>query len=162
MNTEETRQWIHLNVNGAEHALYLPPSALLLDVLREDLHLTGTKRGCDVGECGACTVLMDGKPISSCLILAYQAEGHRITTIEGVRGEDGGLHPVQKAFVEHAAIQCGFCTPGMILSVIALLADNPHPTDEEVMTAIGGNLCRCGTYPKIMDAVRSLSEEGKA
>ena len=162
MNTEETRQWIHLNVNGAEHALYLPPSALLLDVLREELHLTGTKRGCDVGECGACTVLMDGKPVSSCLVLACQAEGHRITTIEGVRGEDGGLHPVQKAFVEHAAIQCGFCTPGMILSVIALLADNPHPTDEEVMTAIGGNLCRCGTYPKIMDAVRSLSEEGKA
>ena len=157
----EARKWIHLWVNGEIHDLFLPPSALLLDVIREELHLTGTKRGCDVGECGACTVLMDGKPVSSCLLLACQAQGHRITTIEGIRGENGDLHPVQKAFIEHAAIQCGFCTPGMILSVVALLAENPHPTDEEIRIAIGGNLCRCGTYPKIMDAVRALGREGE-
>ena len=143
---------IELTVNGATHEFAAEPNRTLLDALRYDLGLTGTKCGCGVGDCGTCTVLLDGAPVNSCLILAVQAVGHEITTIEGV-ANGLELHPVQQAFVEHGAVQCGFCTPGMVLSGIALLAHNPSPTEDEVRVGISGNLCRCTGYQKIVEAV---------
>ena len=149
---------IEIIVNGEEHHLYVKPNQTLIDVLREDLTLTGTKKGCGSGKCGSCTVLMDGRPVSSCLILAPQAEGKEIVTIEGV--SDGHqLHPVQAAFVEHGAVQCGYCTPGMVLSSIALLAQNPDPTPREVQTYLSGNLCRCTGYQKIIEAVQDAASQ---
>jgi carbon-monoxide dehydrogenase small subunit len=146
-----------MRVNGEEVEGWVDPRRTLVDFLRDDLNLTGTKKGCDLGNCGACTVLMDGKPINSCLVLAVEAEGSEILTIEGL--SDGSkLHPIQEAFMEHGAVQCGYCTPGMILSAKALLDENPYPTEDEVREAIAGNLCRCTGYKKIVEAILSISE----
>jgi carbon-monoxide dehydrogenase small subunit len=148
---------IELKVNGELFDLEIDEHRTLLEVLRENLELTGTKQSCDEGNCGACTVLLDGKPANSCLLLAVEAQGKEITTIEGL-AVGGKLHPVQEAFVAKGAIQCGFCTPGMILSTEALLDENPKPTEEEVRKALEGNLCRCTGYQKIVEAVMSLSK----
>jgi carbon-monoxide dehydrogenase small subunit len=148
---------IELKVNGELFDLEIDEHRTLLEVLRENLELTGTKQSCDEGNCGACTVLLDGKPANSCLLLAVEAQGKEITTIEGL-AVGGKLHPVQEAFVAKGAIQCGFCTPGMILSTKALLDENPKPTEEEVRKALEGNLCRCTGYQKIVEAVMSLSK----
>ncbi len=133
------------------------PRRTLLELIREDLELTGTKEGCGLGECGTCTVLLDGKPIKSCITLAVQANGREVTTIEGLEKADGTLHPLQQAFIDHGAIQCGFCTPGMVLSAKALLDENPKPTELEVRQAIAGNLCRCTGYQKIVEAILSAA-----
>ncbi|MCL6611988.1 MAG: (2Fe-2S)-binding protein [Peptococcaceae bacterium] len=140
-------------VNGRPVDLPVDPRRRLLDVLREDLGLTGTKEGCGEGECGACTVLLDGRPVNACLVLAPEAAGCDITTIEGVAVE-GRLHPIQEAFLEAGAVQCGYCTPGMILAAKALLDKDPRPTDQAIKTAVSGNLCRCTGYVKIVKAVR--------
>lgn len=146
---------IALNVNSKKYALRVKEDAVLLDVLREDLGLTGTKRGCEIGECGACTVIMDGKTVNSCLVPAVQADGSEITTIEGV-GRDGRLHPVQESFLKHDAVQCGFCTPGMVLSAVNLLEHKPNPDEQEIKEALAGNLCRCTGYKQIIDAVKNV------
>ncbi|MFQ5827363.1 MAG: (2Fe-2S)-binding protein [Dehalococcoidia bacterium] len=143
---------IKLKVNGDIYEVDVEPRRTLLEVLRESLGLTGTKRGCDDGNCGTCTVLVDGEPLNSCLLLAVEAQGKEILTIEGL-AQGGELHPVQRAFVEHGAIQCGFCTPGMILSAKALLDRDPHPSAAEVKRALAGNFCRCTGYAKIIEAV---------
>ena len=150
---------IKLEVNGQPQELSISPSQTLLEVLREDLGLTGTKEGCSVGECGACTVILNGKAVNACLMLAAEADGKKITTIEGL-AQDGRLHPVQQAFVDHGGFQCGFCTPGMIMSVKALLDENPSPTDDEIKTGIAGNLCRCTGYTKILESVRAARDMG--
>lgn len=139
-------------VNGRTVRAEVPATRTLLEFLREDLGLTGTKEGCGKGECGACTVLVDGKPVNSCLMLAYQADGKQVVTIEGLE-RDGSLHPIQEAFVAEGAVQCGFCTPGMIMSAKALLDANPSPTRDEIRQAISGNLCRCTGYAKIIRAI---------
>jgi aerobic-type carbon monoxide dehydrogenase small subunit (CoxS/CutS family) len=148
---------IRFRVNGKDAAVESPADRRLLDVLREDLHLTGTKEGCGEGECGACTVLVDGRPVNSCLVLAPQVEGCDVLTIEGL-AQGTRLHPVQAAFVETGAVQCGFCTPGFVLSAYALLRDNPSPTDDDILTALEGNLCRCTGYAKIVSAVQRAAE----
>jgi carbon-monoxide dehydrogenase small subunit len=148
-----------LDVNGEPREAFVEPGWTLLKVLREELGLTGAKLGCGDGECGACTVIIDGRAVPSCLVLAVGAEGKEITTIEGLQSE-GALHPLQQAFVEHGAVQCGFCTPGMIMSAKALLDDNPDPTEEDVREALQGNLCRCTGYKKIVEAVLSVSGRG--
>ncbi|HBT47542.1 MAG TPA: (2Fe-2S)-binding protein [Peptococcaceae bacterium] len=148
---------LKLKVNGKEYRVKVRPHKRLLDVLRDDLHLTGTKEGCGIGECGACTVIMDGRAVNSCLVLAASAEGKEIYTIEGLE-QDGKLHPLQEAFMRHNALQCGFCTPGMIMSAKALLDKNPHPTREEIKEAISGNLCRCTGYRQIIEAIEEVSE----
>lgn len=148
---------INLEVNGVSHRMEVNSSALLLDVLREGLGLKGTKRGCDQGQCGACTVLLDGRPVLSCILLAVQADGKKITTIEGLAPE-GKLHPLQEAFVQEGAVQCGFCTAGMILSAKALLDKNVSPSEEEIRSAISGNLCRCTGYVKIVAAVQKAAQ----
>jgi carbon-monoxide dehydrogenase small subunit len=142
-----------LKVNGVEYALTVSPDRLLLDVLREELGLVGAREGCGIGMCGACTVLMNDRVVSSCLLLAVQAEGREITTIEGL-AEDGQLHPVQQAYIDRAAFQCAYCTPGFILSTLALLAENPNPDDETIREYLAGNLCRCGSYVNILEAVK--------
>ena len=149
---------ITLKVNGDSYTRAVKANTLLVNVLREDLDLTGTKKGCELGDCGSCTVLLDGKPVNSCLILALEADGHEITTIEGLAQNDKP-DKLQEAFVENAAIQCGYCTPGMIMSAKALLARNPHPTEGEVREAIAGNLCRCTGYVNIVKAIMSAAEE---
>lgn len=146
------KQIITLNVNGEVREIAVRPAATLLEVLRADLGLTGVKEGCDTGACGACTVLMDGEAVLSCLALAIRCQGKSITTIEGL-ASGGQLHPVQQAAIDKDAVQCGFCAPGWILSATALLAGNPDPAREEVKEAIAGNLCRCGAYRRIEDAV---------
>ena len=151
---------IKLTVNGKICKLTVPVKMTLLDVLREQLGLTGTKRGCEIGECGACTVIMNGKTVNSCLVLAAQADGAEILTIEGL-AENDKLHPVQKAFLEHDAVQCGFCTPGMILSAVNLLERNPHPDEYEIRQAIAGNLCRCTGYKQIVEAIKSVAYKKK-
>ena len=151
---------IVIEVNGISHGLKVKTSALLLDVLREDLGLKGTKRGCDQGQCGACTVLLAGRPVLSCILLAVQADGKKITTIEGLAPEDK-LHPLQEAFVAEGATQCGFCTPGMILSAKALLDQKAHPADDEIRQGISGNLCRCTGYAKIIRAVKKAAQAMK-
>jgi aerobic carbon-monoxide dehydrogenase small subunit len=145
---------IQLRVNGRDRKLQVPANARLLDVIREDLGLTGTKEGCSIGECGACTILMNGKKVNSCMVLAGQADGSEILTIEGVTGEDGELHPLQKAFIDAGAVQCGFCTPGMIMSALELLSSTLEPDEGEIKEAISGNLCRCTGYKQIVDAVQ--------
>jgi carbon-monoxide dehydrogenase small subunit len=147
---------LDLVVNGESIQVLAPPHLTLLEVLREKLELTGAKEGCGEGACGSCTVLMDGRPIRSCLTLAVEAAGHPITTIEGLATEEG-LHPVQEAFIQHGAIQCGFCTPGMILSAKALMDRNPQPAEADIREAIGANICRCTGYAKIVEAISSLS-----
>jgi len=146
---------IVLHINDEDYEVEAEPSRLLVDAIREDLGLTGTKKGCEIGVCGACTVLLDGKVVSSCLMLAVHAVGKKITTIEGLT-KNGELHPLQKAFIDHGAFQCGFCTPGMILTSKAILDENPHPTEEEIREGVNGNLCRCTGYVKIVDAVRAV------
>jgi carbon-monoxide dehydrogenase small subunit len=145
-----------LTVNGTPYEVALEPHKSLLQLLREELHLTGTKEGCSEGECGACTVLLDGKTVDSCLIFALEAQGREVTTIEGLAQGDQ-LHPVQKAFAEYGAVQCGFCTPGMILAAKALLDSNPHPTELEIRQGISGNLCRCTGYVKIVEAIQAAA-----
>lgn len=144
-------------INGHPVQVPAPDERILLDLLREDLNLTGTKRGCDLGTCGCCTVLLDGRPTLSCLTLAHEATGREITTIEGV-APGTELSAVQRAFVDHGATQCGFCTPGFVLTATALLRDHPHPSREEVVRAIAGNLCRCTGYTKIIEAVLAAAE----
>jgi len=144
---------IQFIVNGRQVERETNAETRLLDLLREDLHLTGTKEGCGEGECGACTVLLDGRAVNSCLVLAPQVDGKEVLTIEGLAKGDK-LHPIQQAFVEKGAVQCGFCTPGFIMSTYALLEENPSPNDEEILSALEGNLCRCTGYTKIIEAVR--------
>jgi carbon-monoxide dehydrogenase small subunit len=146
---------ITLVVNGNEYALRVAPNQTLLEVLRDEMSLTGTKKGCDTGACGACTVILDGKPVLSCLTLAIRCQGQTIQTIEGL-AENGDLHPLQQMAIEHNAVQCGFCTPGWLLSAKVLLENNPKPTREDVRQAISGNLCRCTGYKKIEDAILSV------
>jgi aerobic carbon-monoxide dehydrogenase small subunit len=146
-----------MSVNGAPVALEIEPRALLLDVLRDRLGLTGAKRSCDTQVCGACTVLLDGMPVSACCTLAYEAEGRAVETIEGLAGPEG-LHPIQQAFVDAVAIQCGFCTPGFVLTTKALLTENPHPARAEIEAFLGGNLCRCTGYWNILDAVEDAAQ----
>lgn len=146
-----------LNVNGEDLQVLVEPRRTLLSVLREELGLTGAKRGCGQGQCGACTVIKDGETVYACLTLAVECEGHTIRTIEGVT-PGHNLHPVQAAFIEHDGYQCGFCTPGQVMSAISLLEHNPHPTETEVRTGMSGNVCRCGAYPNIVDAVLSAAE----
>jgi carbon-monoxide dehydrogenase small subunit len=155
------KQVIRLRVNGEDHEALVKPNATLLDLLRNGLGLTGTKKGCDEGDCGACTVLLDGKPVNSCLVLALEANGKEVLTIEGL-SQGGELDPLQSAFIEKGAVQCGYCSPGMILSAKALLMENPAPTEEEVRTAISGNLCRCTGYVKIVDAILAAAKNGRA
>jgi len=150
---------LQLRVNGGLFKLEVFPSTVLLDVLRDDLGLTGTKRGCETGYCGCCTVLLGGKAIHSCSILAFRAKDHEILTIEGLE-KDGKLHPLQKAFIDRGASQCGYCSPGMILSGKALLDSNPNPSEAEVRRALSGNLCRCTGYLPIIEAVLSVAQEG--
>jgi carbon-monoxide dehydrogenase small subunit len=148
---------ITLKVNDRQWDIAVEPNRTLLDILRYDLGLTGTKKGCDLGECGSCTVILNGKPVNACLVLAIQANGAEILTIEGLKPSQG-LHPLQQAFVDKGAIQCGFCTPGMILSASSLLKQNSNPTEEEIRAALSGNLCRCTGYQKIVEAVQSVNK----
>jgi len=147
-------------INGKKKEMAISPNTTLLELLREHLGLTGTKNGCEAGECGACTVLLDGRPVYACLVLAPKVDGKEIITIEGI-GEEGKLHPVQKAFLTHGAVQCGFCTPGMILAAKALLDENPYPSKEEIEDAISGNLCRCTGYLQIVKAIEASGKGGK-
>lgn len=151
---------IHFQLNGKPVEVTADPNLRLIDLLRDELHLTGTKEGCGVGECGACTVIMDGKAVTSCLVLAASVEGHSITTIEGV-GEDGKLDPIQEAVLRNHALQCGFCTPGFIMSAKALLDENPDATREEIRRAISGNLCRCTGYEQLIQAIYEAAQELK-
>jgi carbon-monoxide dehydrogenase small subunit len=151
-----TTQTLTLKLNGEEVTVQVKPSALLVEVLRDELELTGTKVACGEGECGACTVLLDGVPVNSCLVPALKAQGREVMTVEGL-APLGELHPLQKAFVEHGAVQCGYCTPGMLMSAKALLDDNPNPTEDEIRLAISGNLCRCTGYAKIVEAILDAS-----
>ena len=147
-------------VNEEHVSVIVEPHWILLKIIREELGLTGTKEGCGEGDCGSCTVLLDGKAVNSCLILAIDVDGRRVTTIEGL-GRETDLHPLQKAFLEKGAVQCGFCTPGMILTAKSLLDQNPHPSEEEIRYAIAGNLCRCTGYVKIVDAIQAVAEMHK-
>jgi len=152
------KKLISLTVNGKVYEVAVKPNQTLVDFLRGELDLIGTKKGCEVGDCGSCTVLMDGRPVNSCLVLVVQANGRKIQTIEGLEGPQG-LHPIQKAFVDKGAIQCGFCTPGMILTAKSLLENNPRPDRGEIRKAISGNLCRCTGYQKIVDAIEAASQD---
>jgi carbon-monoxide dehydrogenase small subunit len=153
---------ITVEVNGRPEYLTVPSNVTLLEMLRDRLALTGTKNGCSAGECGACTVLVDGEPVNSCMILALEADGRRVTTVEGLAHEDGSLSPLQDAFAQHNAVQCGFCTPGMLMSAHALLERNPDPDEDEIREALVGNLCRCTGYVRIVEAVRAASGKGGA
>jgi carbon-monoxide dehydrogenase small subunit len=152
------RQLIELTVNGEPYPIDVEGRTRLLDAIRDKCLLTGAKEGCSTGDCGACTVLLDGHPVTSCLVLAASAVGRKITTIEGV-GSENELHPVQKAFMEEGGLQCGICTPGMIMTSIALLEENPNPTRDEIRFGLQGNLCRCTGYDKIVDAVQAAARE---
>lgn len=148
---------ITLTVNGREASVSLSPDQRLIDVLRKNLNLTGTKEGCGEGECGACTVLLDGVPVNACLTPAPEVEGREVTTVEGLAGSGGDLSVVQQAFVNHGGIQCGFCSPGMIMAASALLAENPAPTEPEIRSALVGNLCRCTGYAQIVESVQKAA-----
>jgi carbon-monoxide dehydrogenase small subunit len=150
------KQTITLNVNGIVEEVHIEPWWTLSRVLREELGLIGTKEACGNGLCGSCTVLVDGKAVKSCIYLALKARGREIVTIEGLEGKDGELHPLQKAFVEHFAVQCGYCTSGMIMAAKAMLDENPKPSEEEVRTGLSGNVCRCTGYVKIIEAILSV------
>jgi aerobic carbon-monoxide dehydrogenase small subunit len=149
---------IKTRINGEDYEVLVEPRKTLLAMLRDQLLMTGTKEGCSTGDCGACTVIMDGKPVTSCLVLAVEADGREITTIEGI-ATNAGLHPVQKAMIEKGGIQCGFCTPGMIVSAVNLLKENPNPKEREIRRALAGNLCRCTGYTKIVEAVQEAAAE---
>jgi carbon-monoxide dehydrogenase small subunit len=151
------KKLINLKVNGEIYEVAVEPRKTLLDIIRDDLGLTGTKKGCDQGECGSCTVIFNGKAVNSCLVLAVEAEGKDVLTIEGL-AKGTKLHPIQEALINHGAIQCGFCTPGMIMSAKVLLDKNPNPTEKEVRDAIGGNLCRCTGYVKIVEAILAATK----
>jgi xanthine dehydrogenase YagT iron-sulfur-binding subunit len=152
---------LSLQINGKRHELDVEPRVTLLDALREHLLLTGTKKGCDQGQCGACTCHVDGQRVLSCLTLAAQVEGREITTIEGIAAEDGELHPVQAAFLEHDAFQCGYCTPGQIMSAVACIREGHTGSDTEIREYMSGNLCRCGAYNSIVAAVREAAEAAR-
>lgn len=145
---------LNIRINGEDYQVEVQPDQTLLEFLRRELGLMGAREGCGIGTCGACTVLLDGRPVSSCLLFALQADGGSITTIEGL-SEDGELHPVQQAYLDQAAFQCAYCTPGFILSTVALLAENPHPDEAEIRRYLSGNLCRCGSYENILAAVKA-------
>lgn len=149
---------LHFILNGAPVTVEIEPNMRLLDVLRDKLYLTGTKEGCGVGECGACTVIVDGQAVNSCLVLAMTVEGKQVTTVEGLM-QDGKLHPLQEAVLNHHALQCGFCTPGFLMSAKALLDRNPHPTREEIQEAISGNLCRCTGYEQLIEAIQDVAAQ---
>ena len=151
-------QNITLNINGKEYSEEVEPRLLLSDFLRHQLGLTGTHVGCEHGVCGACTILLDGEPVRSCLLFAIQANGHKVTTVEGLAGENGELHPLQNAFWEEHALQCGFCTPGFLMTLVPYLEENPNPTEEEIREALSGNLCRCTGYQHIVNAVKRAAE----
>lgn len=153
------KKLIQLNVNGMEEEIYIEPWWTLAYVLREQLGLTGTKVSCGTGDCGACTVLINGKAVKSCIYPAAKAMGKKIVTIEGLAGEDGSLHPIQQAFIDNFAIQCGYCTSGMILATKALLDENPHPSEDDIREYLRGNLCRCTGYTKIVEAVLAAAEK---
>ena len=148
---------LSLTINDEPHELLVEAYSSLLDMLRDDLQLTGTKKGCDEGDCGACTVLMNGKTVTSCMMLALDARDQEITTVEGLM-QNNRLHPVQDAFVQYGGVQCGFCTPGLIMSGVGLLLENPNPTEEDVRYAIGGNLCRCTGYAKVVQAILKAAD----
>ncbi len=150
---------ITLTINGKAHTLDLAPWTTLLDALREYAHLTGTKKGCDHGQCGACTALIDGKRINTCLTLAIMHEGHQITTIEGLEDEPDKLHPMQQAFIDHDAFQCGYCTPGQICSAIGMLNEGHAKTEADIRELMSGNICRCGAYPHIVDAIHDVMHQ---
>ena len=151
---------VKLTINHRDYDLAVEPNETLLEVLRDRLELTGTKTGCNTGDCGACTVLMDGKPVNSCLVLAVRADGCAISTVEGLaEGED--LHPLQAAFLDKGAVQCGFCTPGMLMTAKGLLSETPHPSKNEIKEALSGNLCRCTGYVKIIEAIESVTDNEK-
>jgi aerobic carbon-monoxide dehydrogenase small subunit len=152
---------ISLTVNGQLEQLQVPSNLTLLHVLRDMLGLTGTKNGCEAGECGACTVLVDGEPVNSCLVLAVELDGREVTTVEGL-AKDGKLTPLQEAFAKLNAVQCGYCTPGMLMAGTALLRRNPNPTEEDIQKALVGNLCRCTGYQRIIDAIMEASRQGGA
>ena len=151
---------LQIAVNGEVRQILVEPYYSLLDTLRDELRLTGTKKGCDEGDCGACTVLLNGKPVTSCLVLAHSAHDTQVTTVEGLGSRDA-LHPVQQAFADHGGLQCGFCTPGLIVAAVRLLDQNPDPTEEEVKYAIGGNLCRCTGYSKVVEALLAAAGAGR-
>jgi carbon-monoxide dehydrogenase small subunit len=151
---------VNFVINGQQRKIEIPPNISLLDLLRDHLGLMGTKKGCEIGECGACTVIVNGKAVNSCIVLAPQVNGKRIYTIEGL-GTETSLHPLQRAFVEKGAVQCGFCTPGMLMSLKALYDDNPNATHEEMKNAISGNLCRCTGYQQIIEAAESVFNKEK-
>ena len=153
------KKTLRLTVNGEPWDFPVEPYYSLLDALRDELHLTGTKKGCDEGDCGACTVLLDGKPVTSCLVLAHSAHDSEVTTIEGLAGREGVLHPVQRAFVACGGLQCGFCTPGLVMSAVGLLQENPDPSVDDVKYAISGNLCRCTGYSKVVESIMAAAEE---
>lgn len=144
---------IEIEVNGVSYKLKVQPKTTLLELLRDQLKLTGTKKGCDMGDCGACTVLIDGEAVNSCLYLAAHAHGKKVITIEGLQGDEHTLHPLQQAFIDHYAVQCGFCTPGLILAAKAFLDEHLHPKKETIRQALAGNLCRCGTHNNVIEAV---------
>jgi aerobic-type carbon monoxide dehydrogenase small subunit (CoxS/CutS family) len=148
-----------LNVNGVGYPVEIEPGRSLLSVLRSEVGLTGSKEGCDDSECGACMVLLDGRPVNSCSYLALQADGRDVTTIEGLSAADGELHPLQRAFLDQGGVQCGFCTPGMLISAKALLDENPQPSEDEIRLALSGNLCRCTGYSGIVRAVQTAAQE---
>ena len=157
---QTTKHWITVKVNGEEHSCEVEPRLLLSDFLRHELRLTGTHVGCEHGVCGACTVLVDGVSVRSCLMFAIQAVGHEITTVEGLAESAEELHPIQKAFWDAHGLQCGFCTPGMLMTLLPFLEGNPNPSEEEIREAISGNLCRCTGYQNIVDAVKLTAERG--
>lgn len=150
---------LSVRINATDYTVTVPPSMTLLELLRDILRLKGTKQGCGHGECGACTVLLDGNPVNSCLTLACQVHGRHVETIESLEGREGELHFLQKSFIDHGAVQCGFCTPGLIMSAIALLRENEDPAEEEIREAIAGNLCRCTGYVKIIEAIQNAARE---
>jgi aerobic carbon-monoxide dehydrogenase small subunit len=155
------KQIVTLRINGTPRELALEPYRSLLDVLRGEAGLTGTKKGCDVGDCGACTVILDGKPVNSCLVLAVEARDCEVVTIEGLQSSPGSLHPIQESFVRSGGAQCGFCTPGMIMMAKALLDENPDPSEAEIRFGIAGNICRCTGYTKIVEAIHAAAKEMK-
>ena len=153
---------VELTINGEPRDMTVETCCSLLDALRDDVGLTGTKKGCDVGDCGACTVIVDGRPVNACLMLAVEAEGRTVETIEGLQPDVDVLHPLQDAFMRHGASQCGFCTPGILMMAKKLLEDNPNPTDEDIRFGLSGNICRCTGYTKIFDAIKSAALEMEA